>query len=167
MWMSPEGLCVAGMGIAAGHDVHPEFAAPGGKFTEGTAIAQIIAAIVQGHLRRIKSHRATGTKAFCAGVNFLKVAEPHYKIVIARVVLGESYLGPTHGLVEPSGGFSPACLSQHLGQCRYGRSGHHQVSLSDHLVSIEPIFFPATGDLASALSRHGFFRRSSIHQASQ
>ena len=80
----------------------PSFRQPVDHFAKGVAVAEELAAVVQRNLGRIEGHAAARAEANRIGVNAFVIVEPERRFVVARIVLDEGQLCPSHRTVVPA-----------------------------------------------------------------
>ena len=95
VWMRVIDLLPAGVRVGSRHDVHAHRAAAGQQVTEGIAIAEPRAALLQRNLGGIERHHAACAQAGCVGMNAAKVVEPELSDRSCRDRLRQTQAAPS------------------------------------------------------------------------
>ena len=98
---------VGGVGIEAGPDHHAQSAGRLHQLSEGIAVPQPEAPVMERHLRRVVRDHPPGAQAHRVAVAALPEVGPEAHVQLRRVVLDQGELAPAHGPVEPGGTNGP------------------------------------------------------------
>src|SRR3954469_6724902 len=132
-------------------DSHPEPTATADHLTKAVMGPEIGAAVMKRDIRRIKRNGPASAQTGALGANLLEVAQPEFRIVVARIIFSECNLDPAMGTDGPAAvrrtwhSGLRGCEDTHGSFCRVHRAEPHYVAPSN-LSHVSPFQRPRADD---------------------